>query len=124
MSHASPQRCPPNRCKAIRATAIQPYALPVDKFGNQYGEPFFDASSPGDARLAIGQPVSGKVPVTWLGSPGTHLQVKTNLVSGTWQDLAATDGTNWTSGFGSTNGFVSQTNWPASSRAFFRVVKP
>jgi hypothetical protein len=46
------------------------------------------------------------------------------LLSSAWQDLWATDGTNWIAGYPSTNGLVSQTNWPATSRAFFRVVKP
>jgi hypothetical protein len=37
----------------------------------------------------------------------------------------ASDGTNWISGFNNpTNGFVSQTNWPVSGNALFRVIKP
>jgi hypothetical protein len=113
-----------NHFRVVRSTALKPYPMPTDTFGNQYGEPLFSATSTGGANLNIGNPVSGKVPVSWLGRPGAHLQVNTNLSSGTWKDIFATDGTNWTSGYGSTNGFVSQTNWPASNNAFFRLVKP
>jgi len=113
-----------NHYRVIRNTAHQPYVMPLDKFGFQYGEPFFDTISPSGSRLSIGCKSGGSVPVTWLGRPGAHLQVGTNLLTGTWQDLAATDGTNWTIGFSSTNGFVSQTNWPANGTAYFRIVKP
>jgi cytoskeletal protein RodZ len=89
-----------------------------------YGEPFFSAGSTGGGKLNVGTLSAGAVPVSWLGRPGARLQVKTNLTSGSWQEIAATDGTNLSSGFNSTNGFVSQTNWPASSKAFFRLVKP
>jgi len=74
--------------------------------------------------LSVGSPMAGQVPISWLGRPGAQLQVGTNLLGGTWRSLAATDGTNWVTGFSSTNGFVSTTNWPASSNAFFRLVKP
>jgi len=113
-----------NHFRVVRSTAMNPYTMPTDTFGTQYGEPLFSASSTGGASLAVGTPVAGKVPVSWLGRPGAHLQVSTNLSSGMWRDLFETDGTNWTSGPGSTNGFVSRTNWPASSKAFFRLVKP
>jgi hypothetical protein len=113
-----------NHYRVIRSTALSPYVLPTDKFGSQYFEPYFNTSSPAAAHLTIGKPFAGKVQVTWLGRPHAHLQATTNLNAGTWQDLWETDGTNWTSGFPSTNGFVSQTNWPATNGAFFRVVKP
>jgi hypothetical protein len=113
-----------NHIRAVRATAFNPYVMPADKFGNQYAEPYFSLSSTGGGNLTIGAPSGGSVPVTWLGRPGAHLQVTSDLVSGSWQDLIATDGTNWTTGYSSTNGFVSQTNWPASGQAFFRLVKP
>jgi hypothetical protein len=113
-----------NHFRVVRSTALIPYPMPTDTFGNQYGEPLFSAISTGGANLNVGNPVSGKVPVVWLGRPGAHLQVTTNLLSGTWQDMIATDGTNWTSGYSSTNGFVSQTNWPAGCMTFFRLVKP
>jgi hypothetical protein len=113
-----------NHFRVVRATAFNPYVMPTDKFGTMYSEPYFSGTSPGGANLTIGAVSGGAVPVSWLGRPGAHLQVKNDLLSGSWQDIIATDGTNWTSGYSSTNGFVSQTNWPASSKAFFRLVKP
>ena len=59
------------------------------------------------------------------GSGSAHIcRSKTNLVSGVWLDIPATDGTNWTSGSSTTNGFMSVTNWPSSGNTFFRLVKP
>jgi hypothetical protein len=119
-----------NHYRVVRSTAFNPYVMPQDKFGNQYNEPFFSSSSPGGADLTVGPashsvdlPLRGTVPVSWLGRPGAHLQVKTNLASSTWQDLPATDGTNWTTGHSSTNGFVSVTNVPVGSPTFFRLIK-
>ena len=113
-----------NHTRVVRSTAFNPYVMPQDKFGNQYGEPYFSSANTAGGDLTIGQPAAGKVPVQWLGRPGAHLQAKGSLTGGTWQDLWLTDGTNWTSGFTSTNGFVSQTNWPANGVQFFRLVKP
>ena len=113
-----------NHLRVLRSTAIAPYVLPQDTFGNQYVEPFFNSGSTADGNLHVGAPVSGAVAVTWLGRPGAHLQSSASLTSGVWQDLPATDGTNWLNGYNSTNGFVSQTNWPANGAAFFRLVKP
>ena len=112
-----------NHFRVVRSTALNPYPMPTDKFGSQYGEPYFSAGSTGGGNLTVGTPVGGKVPVSWLGRPGAHLQVRTNLSSGAWQDISATDGTNWVSGSSSTNGFVSQTNWPAGGNSFFRLFK-
>ena len=113
-----------NHFRVVRETANLPYAMPGDTFGNQYGEPFFTYGSTGGGNLIIGPASGGIVPVSWLGRPGAHLQTKTSLASGVWQDLWVTDGTNWTSGHGSANGFVSVTNWPAGGNTFFRLVKP
>jgi hypothetical protein len=113
-----------NHFRVVRSTALNPYPMPTDTFGNQYVEPLFSAASPGAANLDVGTPVAGMVPVVWLGRPGAHLQVNTDLSSGTWQNIIETDGTNWTSGYNSTNGFVSQTNWPAVNTSFFRLIKP
>jgi len=45
-------------------------------------------------------------------------------VTGAWQTIVATDGTNWSIGFSSTNGFVSETNYPTSGTGtFFRLIK-
>ena len=79
--------------------------MPLDKFGNQYGEPKF-------GNLNIGPRTGAYVPVTWLGYPGVHLQTRSNLGSGTWQDQNNTDS-------------QSSTNWPSSSASqFFRLVQP
>jgi hypothetical protein len=113
-----------NHYRVVRATAINPYPMPTDTFGNQYGEPYFSSGNTAGGNLTVGQPSAGTVPVQWLGRPGARLQVNGSLTGGAWQTIVATDGTNWTSGFNSTNGFVSQTNWPASGIKFFRLVKP
>jgi hypothetical protein len=92
-------------------------------------DPFFSTGNIGangslaGGNLTVGTPVAGKVPVTWLGRPGAHLQETTNLLSA-WQDILATDGTNWTTFNSSTNGLVSLTNCPASANTLFRLVKP
>jgi len=112
-----------NHYRVVRSTVTGTYALPQDTFGNQYQEPFFNGFNPNGGQLTIGKPSGGNTPVTWLGRPGAHLQVSTNL-AGIWQDLSQTDGTNWTVGSRSVNGFVSQTNWPAIGKTFFRLVKP
>ncbi|SPE53230.1 exported hypothetical protein [Verrucomicrobia bacterium] len=120
-----------NHVRVVRSTASDSYTMPIDTFGFQYNEPFFSTGNIqglgnlGGGNLSVGLPVAGKVAVQWLGRPGGHLQVNTSLASGAWRDLTETDGTNWTSGFASTNGFVSQTNWPAGQgNSFFRLVKP
>jgi hypothetical protein len=117
--------------RGVRLTTSNPYVMPTDTFSSQpYVEPFFSTGNIGangslaGGSLTVGAPSAGNVPVSWLGRPGAHLQTSTNLASTVWQDLAATDGTNWTLGTSSTNGFVSQTNWPAGSKAFFRLIKP
>jgi len=113
-----------NHFRVVRSSALNPYPMPTDKFGNQYGEPFFTVGHQAAAELTAGAVINGIVPITWLGRPGAHLQMSTAL-GGAWQDLLATDGTNWVSGYNDpTNGFVSRTNWPASGKAFFRLVKP
>jgi hypothetical protein len=113
-----------NHTRVIRSTAFNPYVMPQDKFGNQYVEPYFSSANTAGGDLTIGKLSAGTVPVQWLGRPGAHLQVKGSLTGATWQDLWVTDGTNWASGSMSTNGFVSQTNWPANGIQFFRLVKP
>lgn len=100
----------------IRATATGTYTMPMDTFGNQYSEPEF-------GQLAA-TATNGAVSISWLGRTGVHLQTKSDLLGGTWQDIQMTDGTTWTTGQMSTNGFVSQTNYPATGLNFFRLVKP
>ena len=121
-----------NHFRVVRSTGLNPYVLPTDTFTNQpYQEPLF---APGNiyqfmgtlagGELTVGQPANGSIPVSWLGRPGAHLQVKTNLASGSWQELMATDGTNWSSGVNTPNGLMSVTNWPSAGDAFFRLVRP
>ena len=112
-----------NHYRVVRSTASGSYVMPLDKFGTQYGEPYLNKNNTGGANLQIGAPSAGKVPVSWLGRPGARLQYNTSLQGGNWQEIPATDGTNWTSGYASTNGLVSVTNWPVSGKTFFRVVK-
>lgn len=113
-----------NHFRVVRSTAINPYPM-TDKFGNQYSEPYFSSGNTAGGNLMVGAASGGAVPVQWLGRPGARLQWTTNLNGGDWQQVVATDGTNWSAGYYSTNGFVSQTNWPATDgNVFFRLVKP
>ena len=84
------------------------YTLPAAEFGNLYlsslVEPVF-------GNLKAGEPVGGNIPITWLGCPCATLQVRTNINSGSWVDLPATDAT-------------SATNWPnTGADRFFRLQK-
>jgi hypothetical protein len=120
-----------NHFRVVRSTALSPYTMAVDTFTNQpYVEPLF---APGNiyenmgtlsgGNLSVGTPSGGKVPVTWLGRPGAHLQTASSL-NGPWTDVQVTDGTNWTGGVNTANGLMSVTNWPASGHTFYRLVKP
>jgi hypothetical protein len=116
--------------RGVRSTQFNPYVMPVDTFSaNPYVEPFFSTGNIGangsvaGGNLTVGTPVAGKIPVSWLGRPGANLQ-SAGSINGPWQNIPATDGTNWTVGSSSTNGFVSVTNWPSSGNTFFRLVKP
>lgn len=61
--------------------------------------------------LAIGAPTGGAVPVTWLGCPCVTLQSRTDLNSGSWTDLPATES-------------ASSTNVPTTvSQQYFRLQK-
>jgi len=121
-----------NHFRVIRSTASGMYVMPVDQFTNgPYVEPLFapgniyeNMSTLGGGDLSVGAVSGGKVPVTWLGRPGAHLQSATT-VNGPWTDIPATDGTNWTNGVSTVNGLLSETNWPvANGMALFRLVKP
>ena len=116
--------------RGVRSTQLSPYVMPTDTFTNQpYVEPFFSTGNIGangslaGGNLTVGAPVAGTIPVSWLGRPGAYLQ-SASSITGPWQSNLATDGTNWTTGFSSVNGFVSVTNWPAAGSTFFRLVKP
>jgi hypothetical protein len=109
--------------RVIRTTASGSYTMAQDKFGTMYAEPFFRSQAKADGQLTVGARSGGTVPVTWLGRPGAHLQSAGSL-TGPWTDHPETDGGTWTSGSSSTNGFVSQTNWPSLGNQYFRLVKP
>jgi len=116
--------------RGVRSTQFNPYVMPTDTFSSQpYVEPFFSTGNIGangslaGGNLTVGTAVGGNIPVSWLGRPGAILQSATT-VGGPWLTIQATDGTNWTAGVSSTNGFVSVTNWPSSGNTFFRLIKP
>ncbi len=114
-----------NFARVIRTFGTSPYPMATDTFTNVYTEPYFSVVNTAGGKLSVGAASHGKVPVQWLGTPGTRLAWKTSLPSGTWQQIPATDGTNWTSGYYSTNGFVSVTNWPATGGpVYFQLAKP
>ncbi len=95
------------------------YTLPTDTFGNQFGEPI------PFGQLSVGSVSGGTVPISWLGLPGVHLQTSTNLSGAHWVDHPETDGSSWTTGYLTNDGFVSVTNYPAGpSSMFFRLVQP
>lgn len=103
--------------REVRSLGFASYAFPRDTFGTNYSEPTF-------GNLSIGAPAAGKVPVSWLGLPGVHLQSTANLALGTWTDLYQTDGTNYTTGTWTQDGLNSLTNYTVGSRpTFFRLVK-
>jgi hypothetical protein len=121
-----------NHFRVVRTIAAGTYVMPIDQFTNQpYAEPLF---APGNiyenmgtlsgGNLSAGAVSAGKVPVTWLGRPGAHLQSATSI-NGPWTDIPATDGTNWTIGIRTANGLLSETNWPAGKgMTLFRLAKP
>ena len=93
-----------NHVRYIRSTGNS--VLPLDVFGNMVQEQSF-------GNLAVGPKSGGNVPITWLGRPGVHLQVKTNLTAGAWNGfLPGTDAQN-------------ATNYPVGAGAsYFRLINP
>lgn len=120
-----------NHFRVVRSMGLNPYLMATDVFTNTpYEEPLFGPGniyeymgtlSGGD--LTVGATIGGKVPVSWLGRPGAHLQ-SASSVNGPWTDIWATDGQSWTNGVQTTNGLMSVTNWPSSGQTFFRLAKP
>jgi hypothetical protein len=95
------------------------YTMPTDVFGNQYDEPVKFGN------LSAAPSAGRQVAVSWLGLPGVHLQTRNSVVAGAWTDLFNTDGTNYTAGYISKNGFVSVTNYPTTGgQTYFRLVQP
>jgi hypothetical protein len=92
-----------NHVRYIRSTGN--YVMPLDKFGSMVQEESF-------GNLAIGSKSGANVPISWLGRPGVHLQVSTNLAAGVWTDLPDTEA-------------QSATNYPAGAAAsYFRLINP
>lgn len=91
----------------IRTTNTTYVMSPVE-FGTNYASVRVQDAF---GNLAIGAPSGNSVPVTWLTCPCVTLQARTNLVSGSWTDLPATDNT-------------SSTNIPQTgSEQYFRLQK-
>ncbi len=117
--------------RVIRSLGTSPYMMPTDTFSTNapYQEPLFNnviigvAGSTAGGDLTLGGSVGGLAPVSWLGRPGAQLQTASS-VSGPWTSHPETDGSKWTAGSSSTNGLVSQTNWPPVGETYFRLVKP
>ena len=100
------------------------YAFPQDVWSwtltNSVGTNMFNAGLPTSptniveidfGNLKIGGPVSGQLPITWVGRPAVELQSKSSLTSGSWTSYGGTDSAN-------------ATNWPAGgSGQFFRLIK-
>jgi hypothetical protein len=85
-----------------------PYKLPAAEFGPNFNSTLVE---PVFGNLTAGVASSGFVPITWLGCPCATLQVRTNIVAGSWIDLPATDS-------------LSATNWPnTDGMQFFRLQK-
>jgi hypothetical protein len=113
-----------NHTRWIRTTKAGSYTLPTDTFGSNVAEPFAFGMLTNVPSGSWTAP-AGTVAIGWLGVPNVHLQASTNPAGPTWIDLPATDGTNWTAGYLSPNGFVSVTNWPLSNpQHYFRLVQP
>jgi hypothetical protein len=82
--------------------------LPVSQFGTNYASTRVE---PAFGNLVAGAPSGGNVPITWLGGPCVTLQTRTDLATGSWTDLPATDA-------------KSSTNWPNTGGVqMFRLQK-
>jgi len=101
-----------NHVRYIRSGAAQTsYNFPTDIFGQQLINSTA-AQEQAFGNLAIGQPASGHLPISWLGLPGVQLQTITNLMSTNWVNVGSTDGLN-------------ATNWPTGSGTrYFRLIQP
>ena len=99
------------------------YAMPQDVWswsvlqpgnGNPYPNPGIASTNivePDFGYLAAGAPSGGNIPITWLGRPAVLLQNTSDLASGIWNTIIATDGT-------------QSINWPnAGGNQFFRLMK-
>ena len=106
-----------NHVRVIRSTPTGSYAFPTDTFGNQYNEPYF-------GKLSVGKSAPGAVLLSWLGAPNVTVQTSSSVSGAPWSNLPQTSGAYWSAGVSSTNGLVSQTNWPtAGGNTYFRLLK-
>ena len=119
-----------NHGRFIRTTSGGGYVMPTDTFANQFVEPLYPTrtssgtiGTAGFGNLKVGPASADHVMVSWSGLPNVHLQTASSI-NGSWADHLETDGTNWTAGALSNLGFISQTNYPTSGSAYFRLSKP
>lgn len=97
-----------NHVRYIRNVGGAPFAMPVDQFLTN-STAIRTEQSFGD--LKVGRATGGNVPVTWLGRQCVVLQMRTNLTSGSWEDLPSTEA-------------AGSTNLPVTGAArFFRLKK-
>jgi len=83
------------------------YQMPTDDFVTNAVASKVEQSF---GNLVVGSPSGPNVPVTWLGRPCVTLQVRTDLASGSWTDLPASDS-------------AQATNSPNAGTRFFRLQK-
>ena len=106
-----------NHLRIIRSIPTGAYSFPTDTFGNQYNEPQF-------GELSVGKGVPGTVLLSWLGAPNVTVQTSSSINGASWTTLPLTSGAYWSAGISSTNGLISQTNWPtAGANTFFRLLE-
>ncbi len=80
------------------------YTMPLDKFGSMVREEVV-----GSATAARS---GNQIVVSWNGRPGVHLQSRASLTSGSWTDVAGTEG-------------ASSASFPVSGApSYFRLIKP
>jgi len=97
-----------NHLRYIRSPVGVAYTMPTDRFGTNPAPPLIEQSF---GNLVAGAPSGGIIPITWSGRQCVTLQVRTNLSSGVWVDLTATDA-------------ASATNYPnTGGTRFFRLKK-
>ena len=97
-----------NHLRYVRSPVGVPYTMPTDRFGTNPAPPLVEQSF---GNLVAGPASGGTIPITWSGRQCVVLQVRTNLNSGVWVDLPATDAS-------------SATNYPnTGGTRYFRLKK-
>jgi hypothetical protein len=106
-----------NHLRIIRSIPSGAYSFPTDTFGKQYNEPQF-------GELSVGKGTPGTVLLSWLGAPNVTVLTSSSISGAPWTSLPLTSGAYWSAGVSSTNGLVSQTNWPtAGGNTYFRLLQ-